>query len=107
MSNIIHKTGAYNQKASNGYSRAATRCGQSMELEGQETTGRWARVTCKKCLELRPAATACELRKVCLSAIFALENVPSVGERYDQQHSDTHMRARVDLRIALGLDPAL
>lgn len=35
---------------------------------------------------------ACEL------AIEALLNVPCVGDKYDQQHSDTHMRAVVELK---------
>ena len=30
-------------------------------------------------------------------AIRALENVPEVGGIYDQQHSDTHMTAKLEL----------
>lgn len=48
-----------------------------------------------------------ELALVAAKALRALENVPMVGEVYDQQHSDTHMAAMIDLRIALGLDPCV
>lgn len=36
------------------------------------------------------------------AALEALYNVPCVGEAYDQQHSDTHMRATRELTIALS-----
>lgn len=36
-----------------------------------------------------------------VQAIEALYNVPVVGDIYDQQHSDTHMRAVLSLTSAL------
>lgn len=41
------------------------------------------------------------LADACRQALEALYNVPQVGEVYDQQHSDTHMRATLVLRAAL------
>ncbi len=35
-------------------------------------------------------------------AIEALYNVPEVGEKYDQQHSDTHLAAVVELKSLLA-----
>ncbi|SPE60399.1 exported hypothetical protein [Verrucomicrobia bacterium] len=35
------------------------------------------------------------------NAIEALYNVPEVGRKYDQQHSDTHLAAAVDLKELL------
>ncbi len=42
-----------------------------------------------------------ELKDAIDEALCALSNVPEVGERYDQQHSDTHMRAYLRLKEAL------
>jgi hypothetical protein len=36
------------------------------------------------------------------SAIEALYNVPEVGKKYDQQHSDTHLAAVVELKAVLA-----
>jgi len=38
-----------------------------------------------------------ELVGVCNRALEALYNVPLVGDTYDQQHSDTHQIAALDL----------
>lgn len=46
------------------------------------------------------------LRRAAGSAFEALLNVPCVGEVYDQQHSDTHMQAWLDLKAALEGDEA-
>ncbi len=46
-----------------------------------------------------------DLRDAIESALDALMNVPCVGDRYDQQHSDTHMQAWVDLRAAYENKP--
>ena len=35
-----------------------------------------------------------------MKAMEALLNVPMVGKKYDQQHSDTHMRAYLQLKDA-------
>jgi hypothetical protein len=42
-----------------------------------------------------------ETIKAVAQAIEALYNVPEVGDIYDQQHSDTHMRAVLSLTDAL------
>lgn len=42
------------------------------------------------------------LRYVIEKAIEALNNVPCVGEVYDQQHSDTHMKAVLMLKAAVS-----
>lgn len=47
-------------------------------------------------------AAAPELYEACESASQALYNVPCVGDAYDQQHSDTHMRASLVLKAALA-----
>lgn len=41
------------------------------------------------------------LRETIEKAIEALLNVPEVGKKYDQQHSDTHMQAYLDLKKLL------
>ena len=41
-----------------------------------------------------------ELKDAIEKALEALLNVPMVGKKYDQQHSDTHMRAYLQLRDA-------
>ena len=38
------------------------------------------------------------LLDACKVAVEALYNVPEVGNEYDQQHSDTHMRATLKLK---------
>jgi hypothetical protein len=43
-----------------------------------------------------------DLLKSVESAIEALYNVPEVGRKYDQQHSDTHLAAVVELKAALA-----
>ncbi|MFC6523035.1 hypothetical protein ACFQAT_28110 [Undibacterium arcticum] len=46
----------------------------------------------------------CELQsRVLQRAKEALTNVPIVGESYDQQHSDTHMRASIAVDEMLNL----
>jgi hypothetical protein len=42
-----------------------------------------------------------KLIEVLRTVLDALYNVPIVGEKYDQQHSDTHMRAAIDLKVAI------
>ncbi len=42
-----------------------------------------------------------EMKGAIDEALCALLNVPVVGEQYDQQHSDTHMRAYLRLKEAL------
>lgn len=42
-----------------------------------------------------------ELKAAIEQAVEALKNVPTVGEVYDQQHSDTHLRAQLRLEDAL------
>jgi hypothetical protein len=44
--------------------------------------------------------TDIELSMAIQEAISALLNVPIVGTTYDQQHSDSHMRAYVRLKDA-------
>lgn len=41
-----------------------------------------------------------ELEAAINEALEALQNVPQVGETYDQQHSDTHQRAYLRLKEA-------
>lgn len=41
------------------------------------------------------------LCKAIKRAVAALQNVPCVGEVYDQQHADTHLRAILDLQEAV------
>lgn len=43
-----------------------------------------------------------EERRILRAALEALSNVPVVGEVYDQQHSDTHMRASLAIRDHLA-----
>lgn len=50
--------------------------------------------------------TSTALQGAAESAVEALLNVPCVGEVYDQQHSDTHMQAMLDLKSALEGDKA-
>ena len=47
-------------------------------------------------------SSAPDLVKACERAISALYNVPEVGRKYDRQHSDTHMRAVLDLQAAIA-----
>jgi len=42
------------------------------------------------------------LLNACEVALESLYNVPKVGDKYDQQHSDTHMRAILELKDVLG-----
>ncbi len=42
-----------------------------------------------------------ELKAAVEQALQALQNVPQVGEVYDQQHSDTHLRAQLRLEQAV------
>lgn len=44
-----------------------------------------------------------ELVKALKKARAALYNVPEVGKKYDQQHSDTHLRACLEIDQALAL----
>lgn len=43
------------------------------------------------------------MREALIAARSSLYNVPEVGKRYDQQHSDTHMRACLAIDRALAL----
>ena len=43
--------------------------------------------------------------KALRAAKEALTNVPSVGDKYDQQHSDTHMRASLGIDAAIDVVP--
>ncbi len=47
-----------------------------------------------------------KIQMVMEQAIQALENVPEVGDVYDQQHADTHMQAAIELRGLIGKGPA-
>lgn len=48
-------------------------------------------------------ATAPNLLAALAKCVDALLNVPVVGGIYDQQHSDTHMRATLDARAAIAI----
>lgn len=52
-------------------------------------------------IELVRRSEADRMRYVIEKAIESLNNVPCVGEVYDQQHSDTHLRAVLMLQGAL------
>jgi hypothetical protein len=43
-----------------------------------------------------------KLIATCMTSLASLYNVPEVGDVYDQQHSDTHIRAILELKNAIG-----
>ena len=58
--------------------------------------------TCQHGTKFVPADTLDEVKAVLKHAKEALYNAPEVGDEYDQQHSDTHIRAILAIEAVLA-----